>query len=301
MPSIKQIEAFYWSGKLGSFVAAARHLNTTQSNISKRIQEIEDRLQLPLFDRSKRSIRLTLQGQNLMGLSERLLKLHGEISTLGSGTAQFSGSFRFGVQEVVAITWLPDLVKSIKDHFPGITPQPEVRGSAVLRDRLRNHEIDLVVGAISHDQDSMFEILPLADLELVWVGSPRLFSNLDGISLEKLFDFPIIGHTKSAPGQHNLEILLRDCKVTPKYVLTCNSLSALTSLVSAGVGLTFLPRAIFYQEIESGLLKIIEVTPPVPPIPYGVIINKDEISSLPKIVAELAKGCCDFSKRLKHY
>ena len=84
MPSLKQIYAFYWSGKLGSFIAAANHLNTTQSNISKRIHEMEETLQTELFDRSKRAIRLTMNGQELMELSERLLNVHSRIRDVGS-------------------------------------------------------------------------------------------------------------------------------------------------------------------------------------------------------------------------
>ena len=43
MFTYKQLEALYWIAELGGFAAAARKLNTTQSAISKRVQELERR------------------------------------------------------------------------------------------------------------------------------------------------------------------------------------------------------------------------------------------------------------------
>ena len=107
MPSIKQIEAFYWSGQLGSFVAAADRLNTTQSNISKRIQELEYTLGVELFDRAKRAIRMTAKGDELMRLSDELLRTHMRLRQVGKSALAVDGPFRFGVTEAVALTWLP--------------------------------------------------------------------------------------------------------------------------------------------------------------------------------------------------
>ena len=41
MLTFKQIEALYWTVRLGTFAASAQKLHTTQSAITKRIQELE--------------------------------------------------------------------------------------------------------------------------------------------------------------------------------------------------------------------------------------------------------------------
>ena len=41
MITFKQVEALYWISELGNFAAAADKLNTTQSAISKRKNELE--------------------------------------------------------------------------------------------------------------------------------------------------------------------------------------------------------------------------------------------------------------------
>ena len=69
MITLKQIEAIYWIVELGSFEAAAAKLNMSQSAISKRVQELEDAFGVSIFDRSKRTARLTQKGIELHALS----------------------------------------------------------------------------------------------------------------------------------------------------------------------------------------------------------------------------------------
>ena len=59
MINLRQLLALHWIERLGTFERAAEHLNTTQSAISKRIQELEASTGLQLFDRSQRGARLT--------------------------------------------------------------------------------------------------------------------------------------------------------------------------------------------------------------------------------------------------
>jgi len=60
--SFKQIEAFYWTATLGGFNEAADRLNLAPSTISKRILELEDVINQPLFDRASYALRLTRAG-----------------------------------------------------------------------------------------------------------------------------------------------------------------------------------------------------------------------------------------------
>ena len=70
--NIKQLEALYWAGRLGSFQAAANRLHTTQSAISKRIAELEEALGRQLFDRSRRNAQLTPAGERVSAGAEQL-------------------------------------------------------------------------------------------------------------------------------------------------------------------------------------------------------------------------------------
>ena len=75
MLTFKQIEAAYWISKLGSFHAAAKRLNTTQSTVSKRIAELEKYLSIEIFDRSNKTTQLTIKGRELIDDFVQMLDL----------------------------------------------------------------------------------------------------------------------------------------------------------------------------------------------------------------------------------
>ena len=73
--TLKQIEAFYWAANLGSFSIAALRLHVTQSSLSKRIVELEESVDVKLFDRSSKRAQLTEAGRRLLPLGGRMLVL----------------------------------------------------------------------------------------------------------------------------------------------------------------------------------------------------------------------------------
>ena len=74
MMTFKQLEAIYWVTQLGGFSQAAAKLHTTQSAISKRVQELEALFATPLFDRTQRTSRLTEKGEEMYVVAKRLLE-----------------------------------------------------------------------------------------------------------------------------------------------------------------------------------------------------------------------------------
>ena len=65
MMEIRQLRCFAACVETGSFTAAAEALYTTQSAVSKTIHAREKELQLELFERTGRGIRLPQRGQEL--------------------------------------------------------------------------------------------------------------------------------------------------------------------------------------------------------------------------------------------
>ncbi|MEZ9630051.1 LysR family transcriptional regulator [Vibrio breoganii] len=63
MKSLHDIKVFLETAKLGSLSAAARSLDQTPAAISRTIQRLETELEVPLFIRSTRKLRLSPQGE----------------------------------------------------------------------------------------------------------------------------------------------------------------------------------------------------------------------------------------------
>jgi DNA-binding transcriptional LysR family regulator len=294
MPSIKQVEAFYWSGQLGSFVAAADRLNTTQSNISKRIQELEYSLGVELFDRSRRTIQMTAKGVALMTLSEELLRSHMKLRQIGRAELAVAGPFRFGVTESVAVTWLARFSSLIKQSFDGLIPISTVDTSAKLNVLLRDRKIDLAI-ATGNNLDPDHLVVELTEAERVWVASPTLVPGDEKLSAEALAALPMLGHGDRTLQQNLVGRYLAKVGVTPNIVISCASMSALARMAMDGVGITYLHRDVFAADIAAGRLKVVDTEIQVPPVRYVAAYRNDLTSPVAAMVAAKAREACDFS------
>lgn len=293
MPSIKQVEAFYWSSQLGSFVAAADRLNTTQSNISKRIQELESTLGVELFDRSKRAIKITAKGNEIMEISESLLRIHMALRKAGKGELATSGPFHFGVTEAVALTWLAKFSMHIQSVFEGLVPISIIDTSVNLNQLLLERKIDLAI-ATERNLDRSFVFKPLALAQRDWVASPALIPHDRALTLEDMGQLPMLGHGPNSV-QHNLVgHYLRDRGITPRIVTSCTSMSALGRMAIAGIGITYVHSDVFSADIAAGRLKVIKTEFDIPPVQYVAAYRDDVISPVASLVAEEAVKICDF-------
>src|SRR5688572_11565963 len=89
MITLKQIEALHWIAELGSFERAAAQLNTTQSTVSKRIQQLEAAMGKPLFDRSQRGAQLTEWSEQILVVGREMLALQHRMLELKNGGPRY--------------------------------------------------------------------------------------------------------------------------------------------------------------------------------------------------------------------
>jgi DNA-binding transcriptional LysR family regulator len=106
MIDFKTLETFVWVATLGSFRGAAEKLNTSQPAISQRIGQLEEALDLRLFQRDSHSTSPTAPGRKLLKYVERCDR-----------TAT-SGVLRLGVAETIVHTWLSSLLKDVYGRYP---------------------------------------------------------------------------------------------------------------------------------------------------------------------------------------
>ena len=97
--NLKQLEAYLWVAKLGSFSKTAERLFTTQPAISSRISNLEDELGTPLFTRETGAVRLTAAGRALMSLAEDALSAVEAMRARAGLPVEAAGLLRLGVSQ----------------------------------------------------------------------------------------------------------------------------------------------------------------------------------------------------------
>ncbi|NIE73385.1 LysR family transcriptional regulator [Pantoea sp. Ap-967] len=297
MITFKQMEALYWIAECGSFEAAALRLNMSQSAISKRIQELEDTFETPLFDRSRRSARLTEKGVELLEHVRELLARRDQLlERVGARDVQLR-RLRLGVTELTALTWLPAFVEAIRQAYPRLQIEPSVELSSELYRKLEGDELDLIV-VPDVFQDARFVCTPLQSVENAWMCGPEL-SHFDGeVALADLAQYTVMTQGSSSGTGLVYERWLAEQGVHLPRMITSQNLLVQVGLTISGIGISYLPRQCLSQLVERGALQVIRTRPRLPQVRYGALYRTDRSQGINPAVAELAGQTCDFSRLL---
>ena len=140
---IALLRAFLAIAEGGSFTAAARRLNLTQSVVSMQIKRLEDIAGGALFERNSRNVTLNRRGELLHSNARRLVSLNDEtLARMRDET--FTGLVRVGAIEDYAVHALPGILAQFMAAHPTVAVEVETGFSRALLDRLGD-EFDLVL------------------------------------------------------------------------------------------------------------------------------------------------------------
>lgn len=287
----RQLESFLTIAQLGSFAAASERLHVTQSTISARIQELEENLGVTLFDRTQRRVHLTLKGRELLVYAEQVSLLFSEIKEKIGSSESLTGLLRIGVVELVAISWLPDFARALKAKYPGLVIEFEVALNPFLVDGVRSGDLDIaiVAGAAA---ETGFVTRPLGMVHFAWMCSPSLHDSDEFIEPRDVRKWPLIYQGTDSYTSEVTNEWLGLPSTRKQRGTSCNSLAAVKSLTSAGVGVSLLPVKTFADALESRELRVIRTTPPGLDMPFSVIYAERESS---KLLSNIASICADTS------
>lgn len=298
MATLKQLEALRWIALLGSFERAADRLNTTQSTVSKRIHELETSLDTQLFDRSQRGARLTDKGKSILEIAEEMLSLRDRVVAIAASRGTRIRHLRFGVTELTALTWLPQLVAELRATYPNIVLEPEVEQSTTLFENLRNATLDFIVTPDVFRQPG-FRSVALASVRSAWMCSPVLFRDRGVVKLAQLAHFSILTQGNRSGSGVAFDQWLQACGVSLPHKIQSNSLVAIVGLMLAEIGISYLPDRCFDALIEREKLRVVETDPPLPPITYVVTFRETESPNTIEAISRITRSTCNFTKPIQ--
>ena len=146
----RHFRCFAEVARLGSVNRAAASLAITQPAVSKTLRELEDILGVPLFERTRRGVHLTEQGIVFRRHADAVLNaLRRGLESVDALRAAGGGFVTVGVLPTVAARLMPETVRRFGELQPAQTVRVISGTNPVLIDRLRQGELDMLVGRLS--------------------------------------------------------------------------------------------------------------------------------------------------------
>lgn len=136
-------KAFLETAEKGSYSAAAKALNLTQSTLGRQVQALEDELGVVLFERTGKGIQITPIGLDLIEHVKAMAEGAAKLSLAAMGQSEdLEGLVTITASEANSAFLLPQFVKKIRNLAPGIKIEIVARNDSA---DLRKREADIAV------------------------------------------------------------------------------------------------------------------------------------------------------------
>jgi DNA-binding transcriptional LysR family regulator len=246
----------------GSFAAAARQLGLVPSAVTYRVRQIEDALDVLLFDRSSRQARLTAAGHELLRSGEQLLQ---EIDAVANRVKRvatgWEAQLTIAVDTVVSCSTVMELAAAFYELAP--TTRLRLRDEALsgTLEALTSGQADLALGVtVDPGNHAGIHGQLLGELSFVFAVAPHhpLASAAEPLSDEVRMRHRAVAVADSTPRGSGLTFHL----LHGQDVLTVPTMRAKLDAQVRGMGVGFLPEPIARPYIETGRLVARQVERP---------------------------------------
>ncbi len=264
----------------GSFSKAAELLKIPKSTLSRRISNLEEKLEVRLLERTTRRLSLTDIGRGYYQHCERIVEEIQEAENYIAETrATPKGKLKVSASVDVGINYLDEIFTDFMLEYPEITL-----------------EVDLsqkVVNLIEEDVDVAIRVRVLQDSSLIakkiGVIEVGLYASRDYFAKRDIPRHPSQLNEKECIGLHVPNPIWNFCdgkqriKIKPQHRYQVNNLSLIKTAVLKGLGIAVLPRQF---DPSQDLITLLEDYPLESGNIYAVYPSKKYMSSKLRVFLE---------------
>ena len=254
MLSHSQLRAFHAVAQQGSFTRAAEQLFRSQPAVSDQVRQLEEQFGVLLFNRTKRTVRLTELGEQLLDITKRLYSVAGEAEELLSNSQALQvGSLTLAVDAPVHV--LPFITR-FRERYPNIHFRVETGNTDDVLARLYDFKADFAVLARSIEEPNLVsEVLSTAPL-VAFVPPGHPWFERDSIMLADLDDTPLVLRELGSATRQTLENEMQRIGARLRPAIEVEGREAVIEMVAAGLGVGIVSKAEFSNSVSMRLLPI---------------------------------------------
>lgn len=260
---LQQLRYFLAVAETRHFTQAADELGVSQPTLSKQIHTLETSLGAPLFERIRGGVTLTVAGETLLPLAQRMIA---DADAAREAVADIvglrRGEIRLGATPSLCSSLVPAVLRAYRADHPGIRLHVTEGSSQDMIADLLAHTLDLaLIVQPEHGVDPALETAELLRESLVVASvatapPPTVARQLDLIELR---------HTPMVmfrDGYDIRDVTLQACEwagFTPKFAVEGGEMDAVLAFVEAGLGVALVPSMVLANR------PLLRATPLAPP------------------------------------
>lgn len=231
--------------RLSSFTRAAEALHVTQPTISKMIKGLEHELNVEIFVRDGKQVKLTDAGEAIVRHAGPILQLFDGLRTeLNDITYLNKGSIRIGLPPMAGSSFFPPVFRQFQERYPGIRIRMFESGAVKIGDDLAAGTLDVGVVLLPIDHDR-FDSLPIVQDRLKVVLPPtHKLADRRQIELAELANEPFILFDNDFALHERILAECRAIGFEPRIAYESSQWDFIGEMAGAGLGVAMLPDTI---------------------------------------------------------
>ena len=261
---LKNLRTFQAVVDQGSYQRAADHLGYTQSTVTVHIQQLEEELGVPLFERLGRRMVLTEAGERILPQARELLLGAERLLESGREDGVLSGILRVDMAETLLCYKAQPVIRAFRERAPQV--RLVIRSCNCMRIpiNVRTGACDLGVGYDMDWDREALEVEPMGEYDIVLLASPR-FAEPDFVTPGQRKAASLVTDEPDSIFRRRLEAYLREREIELDVTLELWSIETIKRCVMSDLGFTYLPRFVAEEELADG--RLAELSAPVSGVP----------------------------------
>ena len=269
----------------GNVRRAADVLGMTQPAASRLLKELEDVLEVRLFDRTPHGMHATLYGEVMIRHARMVLsnldQAHDEISALRAGLA---GQVQIGAIAAAAATMVPLAIARVKALYPQLQIWLQVETSDVMLPLVAEGHLDIMIGRVLERQGQFKNAVryePIAEEPLCVVVRPgHPLEQATGLTMHDIVNAGWVLHPPGSVLRHRFDMVFSQIGLSsPQNVVNTNNILAISGILLQSDMLAVMPEEVARQYEEFGTLKRLAIELPCRMDAFGIITRQTQLLS----------------------
>ena len=273
---LRQLQIFYTAAQTLNFTKAGLKLGYAQSNITGQIRQLEDELQVKLFERMGRGIQLTNDGKKFLENAKHILEL------CAKAKGEFlphavRGVLNIGAAETVCVYRLPQILTEYRRLYPQVEIRVQTESCEHFFELIKASAIDVALVLTDSVKAPEMAVQTLHDEQLTAVASP-----LHPLARQKkITPRALAGHCliTTLPGCGYRPLILsmfKEQTAKPGAIMELSSIGAIRQCTICGLGIAFLPKIAVADDIQRDNLIELDWCGPVFQVRTQLIYHREK-------------------------
>lgn len=258
--NFRKLKIFFETAKCLNMTKVAKSMYISQPSISQAVAELENDLNVKLFDRIGKKLYLTHEGEIYFEYSRRILNLYEEANnTIKNSVIGQKGKIVIGASTTIGIYILPEIIKEFNELYKNIEISLIIENTQIIEKLIMENKVDiaLVEGNVTSTE---LEVQSVGKDELVFIANPKnpIFLK-DEIILDDLEKEKFIMRELGSGTREIVENYLKNNGCNYNIHMELGNTEAIVRIVESGLGIACVSFKAIDDRINNGSIKDIKI------------------------------------------